>query len=145
MKKRDLLFFVCRAVVAVVFIAAACPKLLQPHAFAISVFRYQMLPDNLINIVAIYLPWVELVAGLWLLLLPKGRDGAAFILLALLVFFTVAITVNIFRGIDIACGCFSVKADVGRIGWKKVAENSLLIVMAGAAFFDSLKRKTLTE
>ena len=145
MKTRTTLLFICRAVVAIVFIAAACPKIMAPHEFAIAVFRYQILPSGMINIVAIYLPWLELLAGLWLLFIPKGRDGAAFILLALLLFFTTAIIVNIFRGIDIACGCFSVKADVGRIGWKKVIENILLILLAFVAFFDSLKQKQVME
>lgn len=140
MKTARIIVSACRIVVAVVFIAASLPKILQPHDFALAVFRYQMAPYWFVNIVAIFLPWVELIAGLVLLFVPSLRDAAALLLLGLLVFFTTAITINIFRGIDIACGCFSVDPDASRIGWRKVGENLLLVAAAAVAFRESRRQ-----
>jgi uncharacterized membrane protein YphA (DoxX/SURF4 family) len=129
----------CRLIVAAVFIAASIPKILEPHAFAIAVFRYQMLPFSLINLMAIFLPWMELVAGI-ALLVPRFRGGAAAILLGLLVVFTVAIAVSQARGINIACGCFSVDPDAKHIGWWNLARNLGLIAMTVAGYWLSVTR-----
>ena len=45
-------------------------KLLYPADFALAVFRFHLLPDVLVNVVAIYIPWLEtIVCGS-----PKARD-----------------------------------------------------------------------
>jgi uncharacterized membrane protein YphA (DoxX/SURF4 family) len=120
----------CRMVLAAVFIFAAVPKILNPHIFALQVFRYQVLPYDFVNVVAVFLPWLELFCGIALLFVRQLRDGATFLVFGMLIFFTVATAANIFRGIDISCGCFSADPNVSRIGWKKVAENSAMAVMA---------------
>ncbi len=127
------LAWVFRIALSVVFLAAAVPKILDPHAFAVAVFRYQMVPYPLVNLLAVYLPWIELVAAV-ALLMPRFNDAAAFLMLGMLLVFTTAITINLFRGIDMACGCFTTNPDAARIGWRKVAENAGLIAMAAAAW-----------
>lgn len=129
--------WMCRIALSAVFLAAAVPKILDPHGFAVAVFRYQMAPYPLVNLLAIYLPWIELVAAI-ALLVPRANDAAAFLMTGMLALFTTAIAVNLFRGIDIACGCFTVDPDAGRIGWRKVAENIGLIVMAVVAWRQGL-------
>ncbi|MFH0953394.1 MAG: MauE/DoxX family redox-associated membrane protein [Verrucomicrobiota bacterium] len=119
-----------RVLLAAVFILAAVPKILAPHDFALAVLRYQMIPYPLVNLMAIFLPWVELVAGAAILVSRFSR-GAVLILAALLAVFAVAISVNLLRGVDMACGCFTVDPDAERIGWWNVVRNLALI---GAAF-----------
>ncbi|OQW96500.1 MAG: hypothetical protein BWK77_04445 [Verrucomicrobia bacterium A1] len=133
----------CRLIVAAVFIAAGIPKILEPHAFAIAVFRYQMLPFSLVNLMAIFLPWIELVAGI-ALLSPRSRGGAAAIILAMLIVFTVAIAVSQARGINIACGCFSVDPDAKHIGWWNLARNVGLIAMTVVGWRLSVIRSRIT-
>jgi uncharacterized membrane protein YphA (DoxX/SURF4 family) len=132
------LILACRLVVAAVFIAASIPKILEPHAFAVAVFRYQMLPFSLINLMAIFLPWIELVAGI-ALLAPRWTPPAAAIILGMLIVFTVAIAVSQARGINIACGCFSVDPDAKHIGWWNLVRNSGLILMTWAAWRGALR------
>lgn len=119
----------CRLVLAGVFLAAAVPKILSPHDFALAVFRYQILPDSLVNLMGIYLPWVELTAAL-ALLVPRWSDGAALVLFVLLAVFAVAISVNLVRGVDMACGCFTTDPDADRIGWINVVRNVVLMGLA---------------
>jgi len=95
-----------RWILGVIFIYASYDKILHPITFADIVYNYQLLPDVLINITAIVLPWLELVigccliAGLWM---PGTVSWSSI----LLVSYTGALTFNLWRGLDINCGCFS--------------------------------------
>lgn len=126
---RRSLAWLCSIALAAVFAAACVPKIMAPHDFALMVFRYQLLPFALINIVAIYLPWLELASAVGLLF-PASRRGAALVILAMLAVFTAALIFNIARGINIACGCFSVDESASVSGWWNVARNALLIALA---------------
>ena len=90
-----------------------------------------MVPVFAENLVAMTLPWIEVVAALALLVGVRARDGA---ILAggSLVVFTVAVIAAFARGLDIECGCFGT-ADASRVGLTKVAENLGLIGMAVVA------------
>ena len=61
------LILLLRLILAGFFLRACIPKIIDSHDFALAVFRYQMLPYNLVNIAAVFLPWTELVASLFLL------------------------------------------------------------------------------
>ncbi|HOW96823.1 MAG TPA: MauE/DoxX family redox-associated membrane protein [Kiritimatiellia bacterium] len=119
-----------RWALAAVFLAAAVPKILTPHDFAVAVFRYQMLPHSLVNLAALFLPWLELLSALALVAVPSWRDAALVVLGGLLLVFTAAIAFNLYRGIDIACGCFTVKPGARHMGWWNLGRNFLLILAA---------------
>ena len=64
-----------RLILGVIFIYASIDKIFHPAAFAEAVYNYQILPDALINLTAIVLPWLELILGAFLILglwLPWG-------------------------------------------------------------------------
>jgi len=96
----------------VVFLYASYDKILHPAAFAKAVFNYQILPDAAVNIVALVLPWLELllglslVAGVWL-------PGATVVITSLMAIFVGALIFNQIRGLDIHCGCFSTESTQG--------------------------------
>jgi uncharacterized membrane protein YphA (DoxX/SURF4 family) len=102
-------FRYARLLLGAIFIAASIDKIAHPAEFARIVHNYQILPGHLINSVAIVLPWLEAILGLFILCgwcLP----GAAILANLLLVVFLGALCSAVARGIDINCGCFSVKA-----------------------------------
>ena len=134
-----------RWILGLVFLVAAIPKLLAPHDFALAVFRHQMVPYPLVSLFGIYLPWMELVAALALLFIPRLRPAAAWILLGLLIVFTAAIAVNLGRGIDIACGCFSVDPKASHLGVWNLIRNGLLIALAAAALILSPRPDPSTD
>lgn len=119
---------VLRWVLAAVFAGAAVPKILSPHDFAVAVFRYQMLPYPWVNLVALCLPWLELLCAVALVAAPRWRDAALTIVLGMLLVFTAAIAFNLYRGIDIACGCFTVKPGARHMGWWNLGRNAVLIL-----------------
>jgi len=98
-----------RILLGVVFIWAGVPKIVNPQGFAEIVANYQLLPPVTVNLVAIGLPWVEALCGL---LLISGRmvHGSALSVVALMALFTIVTAVNMIRGLDVDCGCFSVAA-----------------------------------
>ena len=57
--KQEGLFAICaRVILGAVFIYASIDKIRNPEAFAKAVYNYQILPDSLINLTAIALPWL---------------------------------------------------------------------------------------
>jgi uncharacterized membrane protein YphA (DoxX/SURF4 family) len=95
----------CRLLLAGVFISAGLLKIVDPPGFAKAVFNYQILPVLASNVVAVALPWVEVLAGV-ALLAGVLRTESALILTGLLVVFMAAIAIALARGIDVECGCF---------------------------------------
>ena len=133
--KRDLwIAWILRLLLGGLFIAASVPKLLDPAAFSLAVFRYHLLPDQLVNLAGIYFPWIELTAGLALLALPRYRPAALAIILGLLVMFTGAIALSMVRGINIACGCFSLAPEAHTMSWFNLLRNAALILLTVLAW-----------
>jgi hypothetical protein len=64
-----------------------------------------VLPDSLINLTAILLPWVELVLSLSLIINVWISGAAVLGNLLLQSFFSILI-LNLARGFDVSCGCF---------------------------------------
>jgi uncharacterized membrane protein YphA (DoxX/SURF4 family) len=95
-----------RLILAGIFIYASLDKIAHPAAFADDVYNYQILPDALINLTALVLPWLELFLGLCLLT-GIWLSGAVLAANGLLVAFLAALGFNLARGLDINCGCFS--------------------------------------
>ncbi len=97
---------VSRLILGGIFIYASIDKIAHPDQFAEIVYNYKLMPGMTVNVMAIVLPWVEMVAGLFLVLGLWIKDSAA-ILGALLLVFIGAIGINLARGLDFDCGCFS--------------------------------------
>ena len=100
------LAFVARVVLGCVFIYASLDKIRHPEVFAEAVYNYQLSPEVAVNLVAIWLPWLELWSGV-LLVLGVWVRGSVLILSGLMVVFLAALGINLARGLDIHCGCFT--------------------------------------
>ncbi|HPQ44992.1 MAG TPA: MauE/DoxX family redox-associated membrane protein, partial [Syntrophales bacterium] len=77
-----------------------------PAAFAKAVYLYQILPDWLVNLAALVLPWLELFLGVFLII-GLWMPGTVIISSGLFLIFMSALSYNMARGLDISCGCFS--------------------------------------
>ncbi len=86
------------------FIYAAVGKLAHPEAFARSILNYRLVGAQLALVGALWLPWLEVVAGVCLLPKPMRR-AAVWQLLLLLGIFQLALLSAWARGLDIECGC----------------------------------------
>ncbi len=88
------------------FIYASYHKIVLPAQFAKIIYGYDLLPGASINLIAIVLPFLELFAGLALVLGVYPRSAAA-IINGMLLAFIVGITINLVRGHGFDCGCFA--------------------------------------
>ena len=106
--------YLFRFALGVLFIWAALAKIADIEAFAADVHNFHILPVALENLFAMVLPWIEVVAGLLLVMNVAPRSGTA-VLGALLIVFLFAIVSALARNLDIACGCFGTR-DAGVTG-----------------------------
>jgi uncharacterized membrane protein YphA (DoxX/SURF4 family) len=115
-------WLVSRAQIAlgIVFVISALPKLADPPSFAHMIYNYRILPGGLVNLLALVLPWFELLAGVALLLGLWTRTSAALVGF-LLVVFIAAISFNLYRKNAIDCGCFDVTA-AGRSAAERLSD-----------------------
>jgi putative oxidoreductase len=100
--------FAIRLVLGVVFIYASADKIAHPGAFAESIYNYRMLPHWSINVMAIVMPWLELICGA-LIIAGVFLRGSALMIGVMLGVFIIAISAALLRGLDISCGCFTVE------------------------------------
>ena len=100
---------VARWFLGATFIYASYSKILAPAAFAKIIYGYDLFPAMLINLFAITLPFIELIAGLALIVGVYPRS-AALIINAMLLAFIISLSINIIRGHEFDCGCFAINA-----------------------------------
>ena len=137
-------FALLRVAFGLVFIVASVSKLSHPAEFAQIIVNYQLLPDMLVNPLALYLPWLELVCGTALVTNTFVR-GASAVLNFLLLVFLGTLWFNVSRGLDISCGCFTVnpQAQGGMIdsAVRDTAIFALGLVVMVRAFLDARRRR----
>ncbi len=109
-----------------IFVAAALPKISDPPSFAHMIYNYRILPGFLVNISALTMPCVELLAGLALILGVWTRP-ARWLIGAMLVVFIIAIGFNLLRDNAIDCGCFDV-ASAGKTHEERIRDMWIVIV-----------------
>lgn len=102
--------FAIRWVIGVTFIVASFHKIVSPAEFAKILYGYDLFPHFSINMIAIVLPFVELVTGLSLILNIYWRAGTVLAGI-MLTAFIIAISFNMARGHEFDCGCFSFGSD----------------------------------
>jgi len=123
------------------FLAAGILKVMDPGEFALTLAKLRLLPPLLVGAAAILLPWVEIVAGLALIVTRRYRDAATCLILSLLAVFTMVLIAGMIRGSAGSCGCFGSgmaflnRPDVGLV-------RNLFLIAAAAALIARRRRTT---
>lgn len=115
-----------RVVLGALFMYASFDKMANPEAFANIIDNYHLLPFQLVNPLAIFLPWLEFITGL-LLIIDKWVKGSLLIYSALLVIFIIALSQALIRGLDISCGCFSVNPSSTSEVWLRIVADIVML------------------
>jgi len=135
------LILIARCVLGAVFIYMGLHKALHPVEFLKLVRQYEVLHTPvLLNMVASTLPWFEIFCGL-LLVLGVGVRGAAVMLVAMLIPFTIIVFLRAlamheagglpFCAIKFDCGCGAGEVLICR----KLAENTVLTLLSIGLIF----------
>jgi len=122
------LLFLFRVIVGFVFIYTGILKISDPAGFSDAINNYDLLPLSFVNFIAITLPWIELVAGLFLLFGISVKESS-FIISVMLVVFILAIIISLGRGLNIDCGCFGTNSGT-KVGIIKLVENIILLTFS---------------
>ena len=115
-----------------IFLVSGLAKIADPVRFLLTLREFQLLPGALESFLAVYLPWLEFLLGLCVVLGVLHRTSALMIA-GLNGFFIVAIGSVMARGIVVDCGCFGLLADVLHLpdlaDGKAIIRNLILMAM----------------
>ncbi len=134
--------YAVRFILGFLFLYASIDKMINPARFAEVVYHYRVLPIELLNIVAILVPWVEAVLGVTLLL-GIWIETTALILSCVTLFFIVLMISAIARGLNIECGCFSLDPEGSLISWKRIIEDVFMFIGSLFLFFRAVSSTQL--
>lgn len=102
---RQSFFLAGRLVLGIIFLYAGTIKALDVAGFAGQVAAYQLLPYAYNYLVAVTLPYLEVLCGILLLLSLRVRP-VLLVLGGLNIAFMAALVSVLLRGLEIDCGCF---------------------------------------
>ncbi len=132
--------FALRLFIGGLFVYAGVIKIFNPTQFAGDVANYRLLPQVLVNFVAITLPWVETLAGI-LMVMGICLPGSTLVITGLMGIFLIAIGQALARGLDIRCGCFGT-IEAGRIDALTLARDVALFIAAAWLYWRASAAKS---
>jgi putative oxidoreductase len=122
---KQYLWRVVAIIIGGLFIYAGAVKVIDPAEFARDIDNYKMLPWQASVWMGLYLPWLEILCGLALVVRVLYR-GSVFVLTALMALFIVITVIAKARGLDISCGCFGHASKYFSFAWHLVLDFLLL-------------------
>jgi putative oxidoreductase len=134
----NIILFGIRITLGVIFVYASYHKIEDPSAFAKILYGYDLFPGITINIIAITIPFIELLTGFCLIfgLYPRS---AVFIINALLLCFILAISINLIRGHEFDCGCFGSNGTDSTAATVYLLIRDLICFMAGVYYLKKVR------
>jgi uncharacterized membrane protein YphA (DoxX/SURF4 family) len=125
--KRALLV-VGQLLLAGIFAYAGYAKLREPWPqFAVAINGFKLVPLNWLEPMAKWVPWAELILGLWVLSGILLRWSALAATAVLTLFFGVLIR-SYAMGLEVDCGCFGAGAEP--LGPLRLAEEAAMLALA---------------
>jgi hypothetical protein len=102
-----------RWILGVTFVYASYNKILAPAAFAKIIYGYDLFPAVFINLMAIIVPFLD----------------------AMLLVFITALSINLIRGHEFDCGCFSINSSTQETFAGQLIFRDFLILALGLYIF----------
>ena len=123
-----------RLILGVTFIYASYNKILAPAEFAKLVYGYDLFPPETINLISITIPFIELISGI-ALITGIYKRAAALIIIGMLIAFIISISINVIRGHEFDCGCFSVETNQAAKSAKYILGRDVILLILGSYLF----------
>lgn len=136
---RGFIILLLRLCLGGLFIYASLNKILNTALFKEAVASYEILPYWIVNITAVVLPWLELWTGI-LLIVGAFVRACAIVYSSLLLLFNMAIGLNILRGVEFYCGCFTENNSISGINYWHIIFNTLWFLIAVILFILERRR-----
>jgi len=118
--------------IGILFLYSGILKILNPVEFSLTVAKYGILPEKLINIFSVILPFIEAFSGFFLI---SGIfiKGSSLTISLLLLIFTIAISYVTIRGFSFECGCFEIIGET-KTGILLIIRNLILLFLSFSIF-----------
>jgi putative oxidoreductase len=129
-----------RIVVGYIFVSFGISKIADPSLFAKEIANYDFAPLWTLNLVALTLPWIEIITGL-LLIFGVALKANSILTALMLIWFIFMVAVAWGRGLDISCGCSSINPM--HVGFQKILENTIFLAMCVFIMFFPNNKLTL--
>lgn len=139
----EIILWIVRIVLALIFFIAAVNKLSTPVSFVLVIQDYQVFGAVLSAWFAVLIPFLEIVLGI-LLITGFWLSEAFLLTAALYLIFDGMIAQAFIRGLDIACGCFGTSY-ASPINWWKIGENAILTAVAFAGLIIHYRRSVISN
>lgn len=123
----------CICVMAAVFGYAGIIKLLDPQSFSLAVYRYHLIPDQIVNLFSLWLAGFEVVSAIALFCSFRIRLTALYFQIVLLSAFSAGIAISILRGSQMSCGCLSLSPTQMPVSVTSIVKNIGLVLLASYA------------
>jgi uncharacterized membrane protein YphA (DoxX/SURF4 family) len=130
---------ILRVALGGVFTYAGAAKLPDLEEFFWSVHHFAHTPWDVSMVLAMFLPSVEIIAGL-ALIIRKLHAGALLIVTALSAIFLGAIASAWWRGLDITCGCFGKEENATNYPKHLALNAAMLVACVGLAWIQRRER-----
>lgn len=127
MATKKVISVVARLGLGALFLYAGGIKIQDPSAFARDIHHYQITPWPLSLALGFFLPWLEILAGLGLLL-RRLLVGSLAAVAGLCMVFTVGLAAAWARGLDIRCGCFGSSDIAGSANYPLLLSRDLALL-----------------
>jgi uncharacterized membrane protein YphA (DoxX/SURF4 family) len=138
------LLAIFRISLGLVFLFAGIIKSQDIQSFADSMATFQVLPNVLINLLALSLPPFEVIIG-GMLLVGWQTRAAALSIVFLLAVFIIVFCQALIRGLNIDCGCFGSEVPSLWKTWGALGRDLLLLVIAVWVYLQLNFSKALEE
>ncbi len=110
-KRLDPVELLLRILLGGVFCFAGAGKIHDPLLFEATIRNYRILEDPWVSLVAMFMPPLEIIAGICVIL-RLLYPGCVVVLGGALLAFLLALTSLLVRGIDTECGCLGIATTV---------------------------------
>ncbi len=125
-KLNSYIALILRIYIAGVFIYASFHKIIYPELFALDIASYDILPVELINLMAIVLPWLELFVGIMVFTGFQVKSNIL-LMIGMMIMFMTALSIALYNGLDMACGCFASSEAEEAISYKTLLRDFIWI------------------
>lgn len=110
--------------------------------FATDIENYKLVSGNLAVMVAYFIPWLEVVAGICFML-GILRKGSWLVMFGLVMAFTISVGSAWWRGLDISCGCLGGTEKISY--WRKAIEFLVYFAALGWIAWAEWRNSTANE
>jgi len=110
------------------FLYAGIVKALEPTQFLDDIRSFELLLDPYAGIMALFIPYLEIIAGIAVVGGPFRKGGLGLLVASLLIFLGAILSAWL-RGIDIRCGCFGNQENTASNYLELITRDLLLLAL----------------